>query len=254
MNTKPKKKLLLNIIVGGIFFLLLLVCSIIDLSNPLGFFSRTESVTGNLNKIISMVILTLVLVFLISLIVSTIISLLKNVSENTILKVTDIQNTLNIVPIILLIFIFIDAFFFSPVRVSGYSMENTLNDGDLLVVSHLYKEIDHGDIVLIKKDDGDFIIKRVVAKEGDTLMVDENSKVYVNGEIIEQSNGWRSGSRKEYSERVLEKGEYFVLGDNRNSSSDSRVYGIFNEEQIIGKVMMSLSPWSFKINQNITYK
>ena len=254
MDKDIKKGLIINTIVGRIFFVLLLVFYLFDKSNSIGFLSRDLSTNRFIGRLIPILIIGFLIVSLISYIMNILFLIRPSKDDNSNKKVMDSTNTLNIVPIVLAIFLCIDAFFFSPVRVSGSSMNDTLSNNDILLISRSYRSIDHGDIIIVEKEDGDFIIKRVVAKEGDKIKVDSNRCVYVNDELIEMSNGWKSGRFVEIEERVLEKGEYYCLGDNRNNSSDSRYYGIFKEEQIIGKVFISIYPLNFKIEEKIVYK
>ena len=208
---------------------------------------------GTLSYIIPSVILLMLLLSLVFYVLNVVFLCLKNPNPDKTSRIADNTSTFNIVPIILAIFLCIDAFFFCPVRVSGISMNNTLADGDILIINRSYSKIKVGDIVVIEKDNGELIIKRVVAKEGDSLTVDSQKRIYVNNELIESSSAWRGTSALRYSDKVLDKGEYYVLGDNRNSSSDSRVYGIFNEEQIVGKVVIGLIPWKTDMTPEIIY-
>ena len=255
MNTKIRKGLIVNTIVGGIFFLLLFIFFSFDKANSIGFLSR--DLTNN-NKILGTLVPALIIILLVlSLIAFTLNTLFiffKDSNENVVSKISDTCNTLNIVPIVLSIFFLIDAFFFSPVRVSGLSMNNTLNDNDILIISRTYKTINNSDIIVIEKENGDFIIKRVIAVEGDIIDVDDSGKVYVNNVLVESSENWRGGKAIKYSNRKLEKGEFYVLGDNRNNSSDSRYYGIFKKEQIIGKAVLSIVPLKKDLSPDILYK
>ena len=253
-NNNIKKGLLKNTIEGGIFFILLLVFYLFDKKNSIGFLSRDLSTNRFLGTLIPSLIIGIVIVSIFSYVINVLFLIKPSKNEETNKKVVDASSTFNIVPIVLSIFLCIDAFFFSPVRVSGLSMNDTLSNNDVLLVSRNYKSIEKGDIIIIEKDDDDLIIKRVVAREGDTIKVDNNKNVYVNGELIESSTNWHGGSFVKIEERVLEKGEYYCLGDNRNNSSDSRYYGIFTEKQVIGKVFISLSPLKTKLEEKIVYK
>ena len=173
-------------------------------------------------------------------------------------RVSENMDIVNVIPIFILIFLLIDVFFLSPVRVSGVSMLNTLEDKELLITVHT-KRAHKGDIIIIDKPgadeegEDDLLIKRVVAEPGDTISVSITGRVIVNGEVVELSS-YYTGHSQYIKERVLEEGEYFVLGDNRNVSSDSRVYGIFHSEDICGKVVFSLTRFTFNIEEKITHE
>ncbi len=141
------------------------------------------------------------------------------------------------------------SFVFFHVSVSGSSMQNTLQSGDVLIANKV-KQVTRGDVVIINgvKTGGDFLIKRVIAMEGDTVKI-ENGKVYVNGvEIIEEytkiqnktfcrnEEGKLTPQAKTFT---LGENELFYLGDNREDSLDSRYYGACKEENISGVVTQS---------------
>lgn len=120
-------------------------------------------------------------------------------------------------------------FFLCPVRVQGDSMYPTYHDGQFLMTERLNgKEdiIERGDVVVIKSSStgGKYFIKRCVGIPGDTIDIKEG-KLYVNGE--EEKEGFpamKDAGDLSYP-MVLEEGKYFLLGDNRNNSMDSRSIG-----------------------------
>ncbi len=138
-----------------------------------------------------------------------------------------------------LVFSLVNAYNFTYVEVVGNSMNDTLKNGDVLLINK-HINPDYGDIVIIsgEKANGDLIIKRIIGKGGDEIVI-ENGGVYRNGKKLNEpyvkgrtyyDNGT---SKKTY---VIPEGEFFFLGDNRENSSDSRVFGTCKQNQIEGVV------------------
>lgn len=150
--------------------------------------------------------------------------------------------------VILLIFLL----FFRINIVSGDSMYPTLYDGDyLLLLGNLfYQEPEQGDIVVISKktfDNGKPIVKRVIAKEGQTVDIDfENGIVYVDGRALEENYINSPTTNREGMEFPLtvDEGCIFVLGDNRGVSRDSRSpqIGLIDKREVLGKVIYLFLP------------
>lgn len=136
--------------------------------------------------------------------------------------------------------------------VDGDSMFSTLWDGDylLLVSNLLYPNPDAGDIVVVSKqsfDDGKPIVKRVIATEGQIVDIDfENGIVYVDGLPIQEDYVNTPTNRQEGMSFpiIVDKGCYFVMGDNRNNSRDSRSpdIGQIDRREILGKAIFLMIP------------
>ena len=155
---------------------------------------------------------------------------------------------------ILAVFMLIYVLFFRVVVVVGDSMNDTLVDGDrlLLISSTLYNNPKQGDIIVASKDsfsNGECIIKRVIATEGQVIDIDfETGAVYVDGEEIEElyiSSPTFDNEGMVFPLTVAE-GCVFVMGDNREDSTDSRSpqIGLIDEREILGKVIFLLIPGS----------
>lgn len=137
--------------------------------------------------------------------------------------------------------------------VDGQSMEATLSDGDSLIVdkiSYRFKEPERFDIIVFpfQYQENTYYIKRIIGMPGETVQIDTEGNIYINGEILKESYG-REIIRPENIGAAaqpiqLGEDEYFVMGDNRNNSSDSRspVVGNIKREDIIGKAWVRIWP------------
>lgn len=140
-------------------------------------------------------------------------------------------------------------------EVDGGSMEPTLFDGDHLIVdklSYRLHEPERFDIVVFpfQHEENTFYIKRIIGMPGETVQIDEKGNVYIDGKILEESYGReiiRADRRGLAAEPIkLGDDEYFVMGDNRNNSSDSRVKAVGNikRKDIVGKAWLRVWPLS----------
>ena len=154
--------------------------------------------------------------------------------------------------VILMVFMLVYVLFFRVVVVVGDSMNDTLVDGDrlLLISSLLYRNPEQGDIIVASKDtfkDGEPIIKRVIATEGQVVDIDfSTSTVYVDGVALTEpyiSTPTSTNGGMTFPLTVPE-GCVFVMGDNRMNSLDSRStqIGIIDEREILGKAVFLVFP------------
>ncbi|MGX9757567.1 signal peptidase I [Clostridioides difficile] len=130
--------------------------------------------------------------------------------------------------------------------VMGHSMDQTLYDREKLIISKIAynkEEPKYKDVVVIKRSDLNvkYIIKRVIAVEGDTLKI-TNNKLYINDKLIEE-NYINEKMQTSDLDIKIPKDKIFVMGDNRNNSIDSRssIVGLIDKKDIEGKVIFNLS-------------
>lgn len=129
--------------------------------------------------------------------------------------------------------------------VEGQSMEPNLESGQRLLVNKLayrFSEPARGDIVVIDspRGTGEKLIKRIVGLPGETIEL-RGGRVYINGRLIDESYHPYFGMRS-YPPTYIPPGHYFLLGDNRDHSGDSRVWGSVSKDLIVGRVWISLWP------------
>ncbi|GAC1478643.1 MAG: signal peptidase I [Candidatus Dormibacteria bacterium] len=161
-----------------------------------------------------------------------------------------LRDTLEIVFLALVLYVVIQ-YAVQTVHVLGSSMAGTLHDNDLLVASKIsYKLHDpqRGDIIVFKppnEDSRDFI-KRVIALPGDKIRI-TNSVVFINGQVLREpylpekwtyNNNWPADGQ----DKLVPADQYFVMGDNRNHSSDSRSFGFVERDAILGKAEVRIWP------------
>jgi len=147
------------------------------------------------------------------------------------------KNFLYRIGIIGVIIFIINTFFYQICFVNGKSMEPTLKSGQMLFIKKYQLNLQNNDIIVVKKNNS-IIIKRLIGLPNDTIKIDDY--VYVNG----NKNDDRLTTQKGIVENEirLKDDEYFVLGDNRGYSIDSRSneIGIIHKNEIIGKVMNAM--------------
>ncbi len=149
----------------------------------------------------------------------------------------------SLLPYVAIVFfiIIIRTFIITPVRVDGTSMNDTLEDGDILLLYKLAKYDRFDIVVLNEEDDDEIIIKRIIGLPGETVKI-EDGIIYIND--VEMPEDYGYGETSDYEEVTLADDEYFLLGDNRLVSRDSRYFGPVKEEDLLGEAVFRL--WPFK--------
>ncbi|MGB4609301.1 MAG: signal peptidase I [Saccharofermentanales bacterium] len=155
--------------------------------------------------------------------------------------------------LIVLIGLFITLFVAQRNTISGPSMEPTLHDKDQIIVEKISKHfaINRGDIITIDETDADhpdnLLIKRIIGLPGEKIEL-KDGKVFVNDQLLQEdylSQGVETQADPVRNEQVVTLGEneYYVLGDNRPVSKDSRRIGPVHRDQIIGKLLIRFYPF-----------
>jgi len=140
-------------------------------------------------------------------------------------------------------------FGFQVARVEGHSMAPTLEDQDRLIVNKLAYELDAphiGDVVMLyyPNDPSKMLVKRVIANAGDRVRI-VDGRVHRNDVLLPDAFVARDfRSHEDWGPQVIPEGYYFVLGDHRSNSSDSRIWGCVPKKYIVGKVQLRWWPLS----------
>ena len=136
-------------------------------------------------------------------------------------------------------------------QVQGSSMEPKLSSEDNLIVdkiSYRFHDPERFDIVVFpfRYEENTFYIKRVIGLPGETVRIDEKGNILINGEILEENYGKEviQSPGRAYEEIVLADDEYFLMGDNRNNSTDSRDPSVGNvrRDEIVGRAWLRIWP------------
>ena len=142
--------------------------------------------------------------------------------------------------IIVICVVLFRSFIATPILVKGRSMYDTLKGNEMMILNKLAK-IDRYDIVVVDEVNDDYIIKRVIALPYETIYCKDNI-IYVNGKKINDKYAY--GETADFEEITLTSNEYFVMGDNREVSKDSRIIGPVTKKEIKGTTRFILYPFN----------
>ncbi len=139
--------------------------------------------------------------------------------------------------------VLVRTFIITPVIVSGTSMDYTLKDGEILLLKKYDKTYERFDIVVFDYGNSK-LVKRIIGLPGETLEY-KNGVLYINGKVVEDPFASKTYDFKlsDLNIEIIPEGYYFVMGDNRNNSSDSRIIGPIKKENINGSTSFSLWPF-----------
>ena len=144
--------------------------------------------------------------------------------------------------VIILVVLILRTFIVTPIMVSGESMVPTLAGNELMLLKKYDTDYERFDIVVVNKSvEGDNLIKRIIGMPNDTISY-KNNVLYINGKALEDVYAY--GVTEDFLEITLDSDEYFLMGDNRAVSLDSRELGIIKDKEIEGTVGIVLFPFS----------
>lgn len=153
--------------------------------------------------------------------------------------------------IIFIVVLVIKTYIVTPVVVKGESMTNTLLEKDVMILNKLsykFNEIKRFDIVVVDKNNSN-IIKRVIGLPGEKVKIEDNI-LYINDKKVDEPYLKEGTETDDFSlkeitkEETIPEGYYFVLGDHREVSLDSRDLGLIKEDEIVGKASLTIFPFS----------
>ena len=151
---------------------------------------------------------------------------------------------------LIFLIIFIRSFIVTPVRVNGESMYPTLKNGEIMLlnkINYRFHDIKRFDIVVVNTKD-EKIIKRVIGFPGETIKC-ENNTLYIDGQEVKEpylKEETADFSLSDLNMTKIPSDSYFVMGDNRDNSKDSRMIGPVKKKQIIGRARLVIFPFDAK--------
>jgi len=150
------------------------------------------------------------------------------------------------VVIAVMLAVVIRLFILEPFYIPSGSMEPTLKEFDRIIVSKVnyrFQEPKRGDVVVFKYplDPKRNFVKRLIAVGGETVAI-RNSRLYINGQLVPEDYLPQGLRFADFGPKEVPEGSYFMLGDNRNNSDDSRVWGFLPKDLIVGKAILIYWP------------
>lgn len=144
--------------------------------------------------------------------------------------------------IIIIVVVLIRTFIVTPIRVNGDSMVPTLESKEIMILKKYDKSFDRFDIVVVDKSvEGSNLIKRVIGLPNERIKC-KDGKIYINGKKIDDVYAY--GETEDFLEITLKDNEYFVMGDNREVSLDSRNFGAVFDYELKGTTNLVIFPFS----------
>ena len=145
--------------------------------------------------------------------------------------------------VIIIVVVLIRTFIVTPIKVNGTSMMTTLSHGDTMILNKIgmkLSDLKRFQIVIIDTHDS-YLIKRIIGLPGETIEYKEG-KLYINDEVIDDP--YYKNNTLDFDKVDIPKDHYFVMGDNRSDSIDSRIIGNINKKDILGTTKLIIFPIS----------
>lgn len=145
--------------------------------------------------------------------------------------------------IIIIVVVLIRTFIATPVKVNGTSMTNTLSHGDTMILNKIdvkLNELERFDIVVIETGDT-YLIKRIIGLPGEMIAY-KDGNLYINGKKVKDPY-YKDENTNDFDGVKIPKNSYFVMGDNRDNSIDSRIIGVINKKDILGTTKLVIFPF-----------
>lgn len=142
--------------------------------------------------------------------------------------------------IIIVVILLARTFIITPIKVNGPSMNDTLKNGDVMILMKYNKNNIKRFNIVVLNHDGEKLIKRVVGMPGEDIEY-KNNKLYINGKLLK--NNYGKGKTDDFKD-YCPKGYYFVMGDNRENSLDSRYFSCVDKKDILGTTSLVLFPFN----------
>ena len=155
------------------------------------------------------------------------------------------KEVISLLPYVLIIIgiLLFKHFLYTPIVVHGESMMPTLHDKDIMILDKIsprisgYKRFD----IVVVKIPGETLIKRIVGLPCEKIEY-KDGKLYINDEVVKDK--YNNDNTEDFFSITLDKNQYFVLGDNRSNSVDSRIVGPINKNKILGRAKLTLFPFN----------
>lgn len=160
-------------------------------------------------------------------------------------KLLNFFKEIAIYALIIIVVVLVRTFIITPVRVDGDSMNDNLKNGEILLLKKYDKSFERFDVIVFKYKN-EKLVKRIIGLPGESIAYKDN-KLYINDKYVEED----MIDKKTYDFDLRELGfdtipnnYYFVMGDNRTNSTDSRIIGLVNKDDILGSTNFILFPFN----------
>lgn len=160
-------------------------------------------------------------------------------------KLFSILKEVSIYILIIIVVVLIRIFIVTPVRVDGDSMNDNLKNGEILLLKKYDKSFERFDVIVFKYKN-EKLVKRIIGLPGEKIVYKDN-KLYINDKYIEENmidKKTYDFDLRQLGFDTIPKDYYFVMGDNRTNSTDSRIIGLVSKEDILGSTNFILFPFN----------